>query len=192
MTFAEGHPFHGLHYRAYDLVVLDVPWTFRTGPNGIRKSAQRHYTCMPDHEILALPVWELAAMPDCLLLCWAIWPKLPFALRCIERWGFTYKSCIVWHKLTRNGKDAMGPGFRVRGMNEPCLVATKGRPVHKPFEGSLFGERREHSRKPEEFYRLVEAYTPNLPRRCDVFARETHAGFDSAGNEKRKFDGAAA
>ena len=73
-------------------------------------------------------------------------------------------------------------------MHEPILVCTVGAPQHKPFPSTFDGIAREHSRKPDEFYKLALSHTPQAIRRADLFSRETRPGFDGWGNEHGKFD----
>jgi hypothetical protein len=93
---------------------------------------------------------------------------------------------IVWRKVTKNGR--VGTGYRVRTCHEPVLLAIfGGRHRHKAFPSVFDGLAREHSRKPDEFYRMVLDGTPDLDR-CDLFSRETRPGFDGWGKERGKFD----
>ncbi len=56
----------------------------------------------------------------------------------------------------------MGTGEWLRGQTEHCLLAARGKPVflHGRHSTVLHAARREHSRKPEEFYGMVEATCP--------------------------------
>jgi N6-adenosine-specific RNA methylase IME4 len=72
-------------------------------------------------------------------------------------------------------------------MHEPVLVCTLGSPRHKPFPSAFEGVAREHSRKPEAFYDLVNLYAPELGPRADLFARTVRPGWDAWGNETEKF-----
>lgn len=180
-------PFEPLRPLSYDLIVADPPWTFDLySEAGAEKSASAHYDCMETHEIAALPVGQLAG-GNCLLLCWATAPRLPDALQAVRAWGFDYQSFIVWQKVFASGKVAMGPGYRVRTMAELIIVATVGKPTHAPFPGLFRGIRREHSRKPDEFYRLVEMQAPTLFRRADLFSRQERHGWRVWGDETGKF-----
>lgn len=185
-------PFGDLKPHYYNLIVVDYPWLFKTySDEGLEKSAQAQYECLNLDEIQALPIGDLADV-DCLLLCWAIAPLLREALDTIRIQGFTYKSFIHWTKVTKNGKPAIGTGYRVRSMGEICLVAAKGNPQHDAFPGNFSGVRREHSRKPEEFYQIVEAKCPDLRRRADIFSRQSRSGWENWGKESTKFDTVAA
>lgn len=174
---------------SYDLIAFDGPWDFESySAKGETKGPRAQYDCLSVEDVCRqFPVDQLAG-GDCLLLCWATQPLLDRQIECVKKWGFVYKSLIVWEKRTRNDKVAMGPGYRVRLMCEFIIVATIGDPKHKPFPGLFRGERREHSRKPERFYELIDEKCPKLFRRADVFGRQTRPGYDVFGNEATKFD----
>lgn len=177
---------------SYDLIVFDGPTDFETySAKGDAKGPRAKYDCLTVEEVAEqFPADQLAGR-DSLLLCWSTFPLLDRQLACVKRWGFTYKSMLIWEKVFRSGKSAIGTGYRVRSMAEPVIVATIGKPKHKAFPGLFKGVRREHSRKPEEFYRIVEAKAPGLLRRADVFARTRRPSWDAFGNELDKFTEAA-
>jgi N6-adenosine-specific RNA methylase IME4 len=180
--------FGALKMFGYQVLAIDPPWPFELRSEaGNEKSASAQYRTMTLHEISALRVGELAR-GDCLLLLWSTTCLIPRAIAVMESWGFAYKSEIVWRKVTKNGKPRMGTGYRVRSMHEPVLLGTLGNPEHKPFPSVFDGVAREHSRKPQSFYDLVERCAPKLSFRADVFSRETRAGWDSFGDECGKFD----
>lgn len=184
-------PFEPLRMFGYDLIEADPPWDFENYSDaGTAKGADPHYAVMSLNDIKAMRVGDLAR-GDCLLLLWATGCMLPQALDVMSAWGFTFKSEMVWRKLTKNGLPRMGTGYRVRTLHEPILVGTMGNPMHAAFPSLFGGVAREHSRKPEEFYEIVRDRTHGLTR-CSLFTRETREGFDGWGNEATKFDGAAA
>jgi N6-adenosine-specific RNA methylase IME4 len=175
----------------YDVIVADPPWAFEIySEAGAGKSASAHYATMPLGEIMGLRVGELARR-DCLLLLWATECMRPQAHAVMTAWGFTYKTALVWRKTTINGKVRVGPGYRARTMHEPILVGVVGNPRHAAFPSLFDGRAREHSRKPEEFFALVEARTPGASR-ADLFSRSSRPGWDAWGNEAGKFDEVAA
>lgn len=186
-------PFGDLRPLSYDLIVIDPPWAYETySERGQTKGAATQYPTLPDEEIAErFPVGYLAA-PDCLLLCWGTQALLDRQIACVKRWGFKYTSLIVWEKVFESGKSAIGTGYRVRSMAEPIILAVMGEPKHKAFPGLFKGVRREHSRKPEQFYEIVEQKAPRLFRRADVFGRQSRPGWDVFGDEASKFDQEAA
>jgi N6-adenosine-specific RNA methylase IME4 len=174
---------------AFDILVADPPWTWSAYSNkGLKKSAQRHYSCMTLEDIKALPVIELAAQTSILLL-WATIPMLPHAIDTMTAWGWSYKSHMIWRKVTASGKLRMGTGFWCRSLHEAVLIGTRGKPKLFPKAmPSLFdGVARGHSRKPDEFYALLRARSEG--RRCaDLFARERREGFSCWGDQVDLFN----
>jgi len=184
-------PFAPLIPLSYDVIIADPPWSYdRWSDTNQSKGAADQYETMEAADIARLPVGHLAR-GDCLLLLWACGCMLPQAIEVMRAWGFTFKSEIVWRKITKAGKPRMGTGYRVRTLHEPILVGTNGSPVHSAFPSLFDGIAREHSRKPEEFYHLVQKHTLGL-RTADLFSRETRYGFHGWGNEHGKFDQVAA
>ena len=181
-------PFGALLPLSYEVVVADPPWRFRTwGEHNQAKSASRHYALLLTEEIMSYPVQNLAQR-DCLLLLWITAPMLPQGLETMARWGFVYKSNMVWRKTTKAGRVRMGTGYWARSMHEQVLIGSIGKPSKFSAFPSLFdGLAREHSRKPEEFYALVEKHTRGL-RRADLFARTSRPGWEAWGLETGKFD----
>ncbi|TDR90321.1 MT-A70 family methyltransferase [Enterovirga rhinocerotis] len=186
-------PFGDLQPHAFNLIVVDFPWRFDLrSPRGEKKSAQAHYRCYPPEEMAwRFPVQELAE-PSALLLAFATAPLIDRQIAVVRRMGFVFKTLTFWRKVFPSGKRAVGPGYRVRGEIEPVIIATIGEPRHQPFDGDISGVRREHSRKPDEFYRHVDARCPGLRRRADVFTRETRPGWAGWGDEATKLDEVAA
>lgn len=180
-------PFGDLLPLSFDVIAADNPWPFALYSDaGNEKSASAQYETMSIEEIAALPVGQLAR-GDCLLLMWATGAILPDALMVMAAWGFTFKSEMVWRKTTRHGKVRVGTGYRVRSMHEPVLIGTMGNPLHKPFPSVFDGLAREHSRKPDSFFSMVERHTPTAFR-LDLFSRQTRPGWAAFGRESTKFD----
>lgn len=138
-----------------------------------------HYATMTLDEIEALDVAEIAA-DDCVLFLWATVPMLPQALAVMTAWSFAYKTCFTW------SKDKAGTGYWNRNQTEHLLVGTKG-DVPAPAPGTQWSSLipaavGAHSEKPKAFYRLIEAYYPNLPK-VELFARHRRPGWDAWGLE---------
>jgi N6-adenosine-specific RNA methylase IME4 len=136
---------------------------------------------MATDEIVALPVGELAE-PDAILWLWTTNAFMRDAFRCLDAWGFAQKTILTWCK------DRMGTGDWLRGKTEHCLLAVRGKPLVTLTNQTteLRAPLREHSRKPDEFYALVDALCPGT--KLDMFARETRAGWALWGAETGKFD----
>lgn len=185
-------PFGDLCPFSFDLIVADPPWLFELrSSKGEAKSPQKQYSCMAMDEIKRLPVGHLVGFNSWLLL-WATAPLLPRAIETMEAWGFEYRTTIAWRKTTASGKVRVGPGYIARSMHENILVGAIGRPDYSRALPSIFdGLAREHSRKPDEFFSLVEAFAP-AARRLDLFSRQARPGWAAWGNEVAKFDAEAA
>jgi N6-adenosine-specific RNA methylase IME4 len=178
--------FDPLTAHSYDLVVIDPPWPFATWSQaGQAKSPSAHYRVMTLAEIMALPVRGLLNNHAVVLL-WTTGAMLAQAVAVMEAWGITYKTNLMWRKVTRNGKVRMGCGFWARTMHEPILLGTVGKPRKITLPSCFDGIAREHSRKPDEFYRMITDRTPDL-RRADLFAREKREGWEAWGDEIEKF-----
>jgi len=167
--------------RRFPILLADPPWRFEVynKVTGSKRCAEDHYHTMTTEAICALPVSELAT-DDAALFLWATSPHLPEALRVIEAWGFVYKTCLVWVK------DASGMGYWVRNQHELLLIAARGDipapPPTKRPSSVIEAPRREHSRKPDEQYEIIEAMYPTLPK-IELFARHARKGWATWGNE---------
>lgn len=188
-------PFAGMAKNAYSVIVCDPPWTFATySDKGKGKSPERHYTCMSIDDICALPVADLAA-DNCALFLWTTWPTIFQAEKVINSWGFKY-SGLAWEWIKKNpstGKYAFGAGYITRKNLEACVIARKGKPVvkNRSTRDFLYAPRREHSRKPDEQYPLIEGLFDGPY--CDLFSRSEpfNEKWTVWGNEVGKFEKAA-
>ncbi len=181
--------FDDLDPHSYSWIDIDPPWDFSLHSiKGGNKSAQKHYECLPLDVIMAFPVQDLAA-ENCVCSLWATAPMLRKQIDVLERWGFTFKTEMIWRKVTKSGKQTFGPGYITRGSHEPILIGTRGatRFVAKNIRSCFDGVRREHSRKPEEFYALADRMMPK-GRRVKLFSRETLGRWESWGNQAKLFD----
>ncbi len=120
------------------------------------------------------------AADHCVLWLWTTNPHLPVSFEVIEGWGFDYKSTLTWVK------NCLGTGHYLRSQSEHCLLAVRGKPVLTLTNQTtvLHATRREHSRKPDEFYELVESLCP-APEggRLEMFQREPRPGWIGHGDE---------
>ncbi len=180
-------PWEGLRQFGYDLILADPAWDFENySAAGTKKGADPHYTVMPLDGIKALRV-DLLAQRDCLLLLWATACMLPQALEVMTAWRFTYKTELTWRKVTPNGKVRMGTGYRARTMHEPLLLGTIGNPKHRAFPSIFDGVAREHSRKPDEAFAMIDTCCPYLFARCELFARQRRNSWTSWGDQLDHF-----
>jgi N6-adenosine-specific RNA methylase IME4 len=168
-----------LPHGRFPIIYADAPWKMNLDEIGSLKSFEAHYPTMDLAEIAALPVADIAT-PDAALFLWSIPAMLPEALEVMSAWGFTYVSQIVWVK------DKIGLGYWVRYQHELLLIGRRGNiptpPERERPPSVINAPRREHSRKPDEAYELIERMYPELPK-IELFARQTRAGWAAWGNE---------
>jgi N6-adenosine-specific RNA methylase IME4 len=164
----------------FRVIVVDPPWTYDVRANDTTHRANLPYPSMSLDEIAALPVKGMAAA-DCILWLWTTNAHMPDAFRILEAWDFSHKTILTWVK------DRMGTGDWLRGQTEHCLVAVRGRPVVTLTNQTtaINGPVREHSRKPEGFYALVEALCPGS--KCELFQRVPRKTWVGHGNEQQRF-----
>lgn len=174
--------------RRFGTVLADPPWRFvnRTGKVAPEHRRLSRYGTMPVEEIAALPVAAHLEEPaHCYL--WVPNALLPEGLQVLAAWGFEYKSNIVWHKVRKDGgSDGRGVGFYFRNVTELLLFGTRGRNARTLPPGrrqvNLFGTRkREHSRKPDEQYDIIEgcSWGPYL----ELFGRGLRKNWTVWGNQ---------
>lgn len=171
-------------------VLADPPWQFvnRTGKIAPEHRRLSRYGTMTLQEIMELPVSDIAK-PTAHLYLWVPNALLPDGLSVMTAWGFTYKSNLVWHKVRKDGgSDGRGVGFYFRNVTEIILFGVRGRNARTLAPGRrqvnlLATRKREHSRKPDEQYKIVEECSagPYL----ELFARGTRNGWATWGNEAR-------
>jgi len=157
----------------FQVIVADPPWRYDTG-------SSLPYPTMPIEEIKALPVRAMAD-ENAILWLWTTNAHLRVAFEVVDTWGFEYRTLLTWVK------NQMGTGEWLRGQTEHCLLAVRGKPVflHGNHSTVLEAARREHSRKPEEFYAMVEATSPGS--RVELFAREQRKDWRTFGNQTDRF-----
>ena len=181
-------PFGTLTPLKYRAILADPPWLYRLrSKKGEAKAPQAHYGCMDLDAIQALPVGHLAA-PDCILMMWATAPMLPQAIATLEAWGFRFVTAGAWAKQSSTGlKWAFGTGYLLRSAAEFWLVGMIGSPRidDRAIRNLIVAPVREHSRKPDCQYQLVERLTPGPY--CELFARSRRPDWESWGKEAGKF-----
>ena len=176
------------HGRTYRTILADPPWRFvnRTGKMAPEHRRLARYRTLTVAEIAALPVAEIAA-PVAHLYLWVPNALLPWGLSVLSAWGFAYKSNIIWHKLRKDGgSDGRGVGFYFRNVTEMLLFGVRGKNARTLAPGrrqvNYIGSRkREHSRKPDEQYDLIEACSPGPY--LELFARGTRKNWDAWGQQ---------
>lgn len=160
----------------FSIIYADPPWEYKWDKT--RGSAAKHYNT---ESIDYLKKIKIPSEKNCVLFLWATNPKLNEALELIEAWGFEYKTNMAWIK------DKFGTGYWVRGQHELLLIATKGKVKTPPKElrisSILKAKRTKHSKKPEEFYEIIEKMFPGM-KYIEMFARKKRKNWVSWGNEK--------
>ncbi|KAF1702321.1 S-adenosylmethionine-binding protein [Pseudoxanthomonas kaohsiungensis] len=174
--------------KGFKTVMADPPWRFqnRTGKMAPEHKRLSRYGTMDLPEIMALPVSEIVADTAHLYL-WVPNALLPEGLEVMKAWGFSYKSNIVWHKIRKDGgPDGRGVGFYFRNVTELLLFGVRGKNARTLDPGRtqvnfLATQKREHSRKPDEQYPLIEACSPGPF--LEMFARGPRKGWSVWGNQ---------
>lgn len=176
--------------RRFSTILADPPWQFqnRTGKVAPEHRRLTRYETMTFDDICALPVEGVAAETSHLYL-WVPNALLPEGLRVMEAWGFRYKSNLIWHKIRKDGgSDGRGVGFYFRNVTEMILFGVRGKnartlPPGRSQVNMIETRKREHSRKPDEQYALIEACSegPYL----ELFARGEREGWATWGNQAK-------
>lgn len=174
--------------RRFGTILADPPWQFtnKTGKVAPEHKRLSRYGTMKLDEIKMLPVSDIAADTAHLYL-WCPNAMLPEGLAVLKAWGFNYKSNLVWHKVRKDGgSDGRGVGFYFRNVTELILFGVRGKNARTLAPGRrqvnlLATRKREHSRKPDEQYQIIEACSrgPFL----EMFARGAREGWVAWGNQ---------
>jgi len=178
--------------KKFGTVLADPPWQFinRTGKVAPEHKRLNRYNTMSVDEICALPVKEALADTAHLYL-WVPNALLPDGLRVLSAWGFAYKSNLIWHKIRKDGgPDGRGVGFYFRNVTEILLFGVRGKNARTKAPGRrqvnfMATRKREHSRKPDEQYDIIEACSsgPFL----EMFARGNRPGWTGFGNQAEEY-----
>jgi N6-adenosine-specific RNA methylase IME4 len=185
-SFARGH-------ESFRTVLADPPWRFqnRTGKMAPEHRRLSRYGTMTVEEVCGLPVADVIADKAHLYL-WVPNALLADGLRVMEAWGFQYKTNLVWFKTRKDGgPDGRGVGFYFRNVTELVLFGVRGKDNRTLPPGrtqvNLIAERkREHSRKPEQVYDVVESCSPGPW--LELFARSARDGWAQWGDELGQYD----
>ena len=168
----------------FDVISVDPPWNYegenknKTSFDSVGRRVANPYPEMSTKEIKEI---ELPLMNDSIVFLWTTHKFLPDALEILKEWNLEYKGTLVWNK------EKMGMGAWFRMQCEFCLVGIKGKPYweNTKYRDILNEPRREHSRKPDSFFTMVEEIT--LGRRLEYFSREQRQGWEVFGNDINKF-----
>ena len=171
----------------FKTILADPPWRFtnRTGKVAPEHRRLDRYSTLDLEQICALPVKQIAAKTSHLYL-WVPNALLPDGLRVLEAWGFRYVSNIVWAKRRKDGgPDGRGVGFYFRNVTEILLFGVRGsmrtlQPARSQVN-MIETRKREHSRKPDEQYKLIESCSPGPY--LEMFARHPQPTWEVWGDE---------
>jgi len=174
--------------RKFKTILADPPWQFqnRTGKVAPEHRRLSRYGTMTLEDIKALPVAD-AADETAHLYLWVPNALLPEGLAVMAAWGFNYKSNIVWQKVRKDGgPDGRGVGFYFRNVTELLLFGVRGKNARTLQPGRtqvniMSTRKREHSRKPDEQYRVITSCSPGPF--LELFARGARAGWTIWGNQ---------
>ena len=164
----------------FDVIVVDPPWPYGTKYDPQGRRAANPYPEMSLGEISAL---ELPTSDDCIMWLWTTHRFMRDSFQILDIWGFRDVAILTWVK------NRIGLGHWLRSNSEFCIMAVKGKPSVMLTNQSttIYGDVREHSRKPDEFYEMVETLCPGS--KMDYFSREPRPGWAQFGNETGKFNG---
>jgi N6-adenosine-specific RNA methylase IME4 len=166
----------------FEVIAIDPPWPYDLTYDPDFRRGVISYPSMSMEDLRAL---ELPAADNCVLWLWTTNAFMPEACTLLDVWGFEIRTILTWVK------PRIGLGRWLRNCTEHCLLATKGAPRVdlKSQSTVLEAPVREHSRKPDEFYQLVESLC--IGRRLDWFSREKRPGWEQFGNDTTKFRNSA-
>jgi len=174
--------------RQFSTILADPPWRFanRTGKMAPEHRRLSRYETLSIEEICALPVAQCVTEPAHLYL-WVPNALLPWGLRTLEAWGFTYKTNIIWHKVRKDGgPDGRGVGFYFRNVTEVILFGVRGNNARTRKAGRrqvniIKSRKQEHSRKPDEQFDIIKACSPGPY--LELFARGNRPGWACWGTQ---------
>jgi N6-adenosine-specific RNA methylase IME4 len=175
------------NFESFGTILADPPWRFmnRSGKMAPEHRRLLRYQTMALDEIVEMPVQKLA-LPQSHLYLWVPNALLAEGLAVMRHWGFTYKTNLVWYKTRKDGgPDGRGVGFYFRNVTELVLFGTRGSlrtgDAGRRRVNIMVSRKREHSRKPDEIYDIIESCSPGPY--LELFARHEREGWTQWGNE---------
>ena len=178
--------------KKFATVLADPPWQFqnRTGKMAPEHKRLQRYPTLSLQEIKDLPVEAIVADTAHLYL-WVPNALLAEGMQVMEHWGFTYKTNLIWYKVRKDGgPDRRGVGFYFRNVTEIILFGVRGKNARtlqpgRSQENIISSRKREHSRKPDEQYELIESCSSGP--RIELFARGPKKGWFVWGNQSEEY-----
>jgi N6-adenosine-specific RNA methylase IME4 len=176
----------------FGTILADPPWRFsnRTGKMAPEHKRLSRYPTLTLKEIMEIPVSRAASRRSHLYL-WVPNALLDEGLQVLKAWGFAYKTNLVWHKVRKDGgPDGRGVGFYFRNTTEMILFGVRGSlrtlPAGRRQVNMIRAEKREHSRKPDELYEIIESCSPRPY--LELFARGRRDGWTQWGNQTEDYE----
>jgi len=178
--------------RKFATVLADPPWQFqnRTGKMAPEHKRLSRYPTMTLQEIKDLPV-EAIVKDTAHLYLWVPNALLSYGLQVMDHWGFTYKTNMIWYKIRKDGgPDRRGVGFYFRNVTEMILFGVRGKNARtlqpgRSQENIISSRKREHSRKPDEQYSVIESCSSGPF--IELFARGKRKGWVGWGNQASEY-----
>lgn len=165
----------------FDVIVIDPPWPAPVKEYNSQYFMGRTANPYPEMTIEEIKNFKIPASDNSILWLWTTHNYIWDAKEIMDLWKFDYKAILTWNK------EKMGIGYWLRKQCEFCLLGLRGKPEwkRKDVRDIITEKRREHSRKPEVFYNLVEGLCEG--RKIDIFSRNKRNGWYQYGNETTKF-----
>jgi N6-adenosine-specific RNA methylase IME4 len=178
--------------RRFATVLADPPWRFQNKTGKVAPEHKRlaRYPTLTLAEIEDLPVEDVVEETAHLYL-WVPNALLPEGLQVMQSWGFQYKTNLIWYKVRQDGgPDRRGVGFYFRNVTEMLLFGVRGKHARtlapgRSQENIILSRKREHSRKPDEQYPIIEACSPGPF--LELFARGARQGWFTWGNQSKDY-----
>jgi len=176
----------------YSTILADPPWRFQNSTGKVAPEHKRlaRYPTLSFQEIMDIPVNSIAD-EKCHLYLWVPNALLAEGLETMKKWGFTYKTNIIWYKVRKDGgPDGRGVGFYFRNVTEIVLFGIKGKirtlQPGRTQVNIISSRKREHSRKPDELYKIIESCSPGPY--IELFSRGSRKGWTSWGNQASNYN----
>lgn len=168
-------------------ILADPPWRFQNRTGKVAPEHRRlfRYGTMSVEQVMQLPISRLV-LPEAHLYLWVPNALITEGLEMMHRWGFAYKTNLIWHKVRKDGgPDGRGVGFYFRNVTEVILFGVRGSmrtlsPGRRQVN-IITTRKREHSRKPDELYDIIEQCSPGPY--LELFARHPRPGWYQWGDE---------
>lgn len=159
--------------KKYKTILADPPWKYGKGWG---YGAGEYYDLMSLEDIKNIPIKKISSKNAHLYL-WCPNGMIDKGLEVMKIWGFEFKTIITWVK------NRSIFGYYFKGQSEQILFGVKGKlpPQNRKQVTIMKGKVRNHSKKPDEQYEIIEKVSPSP--RIELFARQKIEGWDVWGDE---------